>query len=80
MKIPRRLIIHIALQLFQEKGKKGEERITQIEIHKAIAHYLNRQLTIGDKNRITRILESQFYLEKVERDNRIGMRIYIFKR
>ena len=75
MKISQRLIINIALEVFEKKYV-----VTQKDIHMAIEEYLQRQLTIGEKIRITRILESHFYLEKVERDNLMGVRIYIFKR
>ena len=74
MKIPKRLVIKIAIRLIDERGI-----ITQYDIHTAIEEHLQRQLTIGEKIRITRTVESELVLEKIIR-NGDGTRIYIFKR
>ena len=71
MKLPRRLIIRIALQLKIERGE-----ITQYDVHEAIAKYLGRHLTQGEKVRITRILEDELGIKEVKRD--WMYRVYIF--
>ena len=74
MRIPRRLVIKIALQVLDERGAA-----TQYDIHMAIAEHLKRQLTIGEKVRITKILESELNIRERKRDNK-GIRVYIFIR
>ena len=74
MKIPRRVVMKIAIQALHERGA-----VTQFDIHTAIEEYLNRQLSIGDKVRITRILESHFNLAEVRREGADKIRVYIFE-
>lgn len=71
MKLPRKLIIRIALQLKIERGE-----ITQYDVHDAVAKHLGRPLTQGEKVRITRILEDEFGIKEVKRD--WMYRVYIF--
>lgn len=74
MKISRRLVIKIALQVLDERGVA-----TQYDIHTAIAEHLKRQLTTGEKIRITRILSSEFYVSETRREGQDKVRIYVFK-
>ena len=71
MKLPRKLIIRIALQLKNERGE-----ITQYDVHEAVAKYLGRHLAQGEKVRITRILEDEFGIKEVKRE--WIYRIYLF--
>ncbi len=75
MKIPRRLVVKIAIRVLNERGE-----FTQFDIHTAIEEHLNRQLSVGDKVRITRILESEFTIAEVRRVGRDKVRMYIFER
>ena len=75
MKIPRRLILKIAFRLISERGE-----VSQLDIHAAIEEYLNRQLTIGDKIRITRVVESELSIAEVRREGEAKVRVYIFRR
>ena len=74
MKIPKRLILKVAIRIIDERGAAS-----QYDIHSAIAEYLNRQLTVGEKVRITKILESELNIRERKRDNK-GIRVYIFIR
>ncbi len=74
MKIPRRIVVKIAIQVIKERGA-----VTQFDIHTAIEEYLNRQLSVGDKVRITKILESEFNLAEVRREGSDKIRVYFFE-
>ena len=63
MKIPKRLVIKIAISLIDERGV-----ITQYDIYTAIEEHLKRQLTIGEKIRITKVVESKLFLSEIRRD------------
>ncbi len=74
MKIPRRIVVKIAIQVIKERGA-----VTQFDIHTAIEEYLNRQLSVGDKVRITKILESEFNIVEVRREGADKIRVYVFE-
>ncbi len=74
MKIPRRVVVEIAMKIIKERGA-----VTQFDIHMAIEEYINRQLSIGDKVRVTKILESEFNLIEVRREGTDKIRVYIFE-
>ena len=73
MRIPKRLIKKVAYEKLREKG-----RITQIEVQDEIEKILGRQLTQGEKVRITLVLRNEYPLEGVDEDTQTRMKIRIF--
>ncbi len=73
MRIPKRLIKRVADEKLREKGM-----ITQIEIHEEIERLLGRELTQGEKVRITLILRNEYPLEGVDEDTQTRVKIRIF--
>ncbi len=73
MRISKRWIKRVANEKLREKG-----RITQIEIHEEIERRLGRELTHGEKIRITLVLKNEYFVENEERDKENGQRIYLF--
>ncbi len=73
MRISKRLILKVAEELRERQGN-----ITQIAVHDAIEKKLGRQLTQGEKVRITLILRNELSLKKVERDKKSYSRIFYF--
>lgn len=73
MRISKRWIKRVANEKLREKG-----RITQIEIHEEIERRLGRELTHGEKIRITLVLKNEYLVENEERDKENGQRIYLF--
>ena len=74
MRISKRLILKVAKELIKEQG-----RITQVDVQLEISRILGRELTHGEKIRITRILKNELYVDGMWRDkNNDYQRIYVF--
>ena len=73
MRIPKRLIKKVADEKLREKGM-----ITQIEIHEEIERVLGRELTQGEKVRITLVLRNEYPIKEIDEDTQTRVKIRIF--
>ena len=56
-----------------------QERITQIDVHKAIEERLGRKLTRHEKSRITQVLRNRYVVSKTIIDTKSKRRIEYFE-